>query len=158
VYKRELIHNLYKNPSYFSHSSSFFAFAELSKLLFDAMLEPSFNRKFKIMAQELLAQLQAGTAKFSDVLAHIEARYQHTPTAFQNGAQHNAATENQGSAKVFSFAKLQGLDQAQTLSLFAEHYASVLATPEGTDHQNIRQFMQNGWDGVKFEGQALAEK
>ncbi|MEM9994438.1 MAG: HopJ type III effector protein, partial [Acinetobacter pittii] len=23
---------------------------------------------------------------------------------------------------------------------------------------NIRQFMQNGWDGVKFEGQALAEK
>ncbi len=39
------------------------------------------------MAQELLAQLQAGTAKFSDVLAHIEARYQHTPTAFQNGAQ-----------------------------------------------------------------------
>lgn len=136
----------------------FFAFAELSKLLFDAMLEPSFNRKFKIMAQELLAQLQAGTAKFSDVLAHIEARYQHTPTAFQNGAQHNAATENQGSAKVFSFAKLQGLDQAQTLSLFAEHYASVLATPEGTDHQNIRQFMQNGWDGVKFEGQALTEK
>lgn len=110
------------------------------------------------MAQELLAQLQAGTAKFSDVLAHIEARYQHTPTAFQNGAQHNAATENQGSAKVFSFAQLQGLDQAQTLSLFAEHYASVLATPEGADHQNIRQFMQNGWDGVKFEGQALAEK
>ncbi|MFI8142771.1 HopJ type III effector protein, partial [Acinetobacter baumannii] len=41
---------------------------------------------------------------------------------------------------------------------FAEHYASVLATPEGTDHQNIRQFMQNGWDGVKFEGQALTEK
>ncbi|MEN8275113.1 HopJ type III effector protein [Acinetobacter seifertii] len=110
------------------------------------------------MAQELLAQLQAGTAKFSDVLAHIEARYQHTPTAFQNGAQHNDATENQGSAKVFSFAKLQGLDQAQTLSLFAEHYASVLATPEGTDHQNIRQFMQNGWNGVKFEGQALTEK
>lgn len=35
------------------------------------------------MAQELLAQLQAGTAKFSDVLAYIEARYQHTPTAFQ---------------------------------------------------------------------------
>jgi len=158
VYKRELIHNLFKNYSYFSHNSSFFIFTKLSKLLFDAMLKPSFDRKFKIMAQELLAQLQAGTAKFSDVLAHIEARYQHTPTAFQNGAQHNAATENQGSAKVFSFAKLQGLDQAQTLSLFAEHYASVLANPEGTDHQNIRQFMQNGWDGVKFEGQALAEK
>lgn len=110
------------------------------------------------MAQTLLAQLKDGSAKFADVIAFIEARYQHTPTAFQNGAQFNAATENQGNAKVFSFAKLEGLNQADTLSLFAEHYASVLATPEGTDHQNIRQFMQNGWDGVKFEGQALSVK
>ena len=110
------------------------------------------------MAQTLLAQLKDGSAKFADVIAFIEARYQHMPTAFQNGAQFNAATENQGSAKVFSFAQLEGLNQADTLSLFAEHYASVLATPEGTDHQNIRQFMQNGWDGVKFEGQALSVK
>jgi len=110
------------------------------------------------MAQTLLAQLKDGSAKFADVIAFIESRYQHTPTQFQNGAQFNAATENQGSAKVFSFAQLEGLNQADTLSLFAEHYASVLATPEGTDHQNIRQFMQNGWDGVKFEGQALSVK
>lgn len=107
------------------------------------------------MAQSLLAQLKDGSAKFADVLAFIEARYQHTPTAFQNGAQSNAATENQGSAKVLSFAQIEGLNQADTLSLFAEHYASVLATPEATDHQNIRQFMQHGWDGVKFEGKAL---
>lgn len=110
------------------------------------------------MAQTLLAQLKAGSAKFADVLAFIEARYQHNPTAFQNGAQFNAATENQGSAKVFSFAKIEGLNAEETLSLFAEHYASVLATPEGTDHQNIRQFMQNGWDGVKFEGEALTAR
>ena len=110
------------------------------------------------MAQALLAQLKAGSAKFADVLAFIEARYQHNPTAFQNGTQFNAATENQGSAKVFSFAKIEGLNAEETLSLFAEHYASVLATPEGTDHQNIRQFMQNGWDGVKFEGEALTAR
>ncbi|WP_173912287.1 HopJ type III effector protein [Acinetobacter sp. Marseille-Q1618] len=110
------------------------------------------------MTQQLLAQLQTGEAKFADVIAFIEARYQHTPTAFQNGQQYNAATENQGSAKVFSFAKLNDLDQQQTLSLFAEHYASVLATPEATDHQNIRQFMQHGWDGIKFEGTALTAK
>jgi len=103
------------------------------------------------MAQVLLAQLAAGEAKFSDVLAF-------TPTAFKNGLQHNAATENQGSAKVFSFAQLQGLDQTQTLSLFAEHYASVLATPDATDHQNIRQFMLNGWDGIEFDGTALTAK
>ena len=115
------------------------------------------NMEFK-MAQSLLAQLKDGSAKFADVLAFIEARYQHTPTAFQNGAQFNAATENQGSAKVLTFAKLEGLNQQDTLSLFAEHYASVLATPEATDHQNIRQFMRNGWDGVKFEGEALTAK
>ena len=110
------------------------------------------------MAQELLDQLQAGTAKFSDVIAFIEARYHHTPTAFTNGKQANAATENQGSAKVFSFAQLNGLNQAETLSLFAEHYAAVLATPDATDHQNIRQFMQNGWEGIQFDGQALSAK
>ena len=110
------------------------------------------------MTQNLLAQLKDGTAKFADVLAFIEAHYQHTPTAFKNGAQSNAATENQGSAKVFSFAKLQGLNQADTLSLFAEHYAAVLTTPDATDHQNIRQFMQNGWNGIKFEGTALVAK
>ena len=110
------------------------------------------------MTQNLLAQLKDGTAKFADVLAFIEAHYQHTPTAFKNGAQSNAATENQGSAKVCSFAKLQGLNQADTLSLFAEHYAAVLTTPDATDHQNIRQFMQHGWDGVTFDGTALSAK
>ena len=110
------------------------------------------------MAQTLLAQLAAGEVKFADVIAFIDARYTHTPTAFKNGAQSNAADQNQGSAKVFSFAQLHGLDQAQTLSLFAEHYAAVLATPEATDHQNIRQFMLNGWAGVQFEGTALTAK
>ncbi|MEK7739229.1 MAG: HopJ type III effector protein, partial [Pseudomonadota bacterium] len=58
----------------------------------------------------------------------------------------------------FSFAQLNDLDQQQTLNLFAEHYAAVLATPDATDHQNIRQFMQNGWNGIKFEGNALTAK
>lgn len=110
------------------------------------------------MSLQLLEQLQQGQAKFSDVLAFIDARYQHHPTAFKNGTQQNAATENQGSAKVLSFAQIENLNAVQTLSLFAEHYQAVLATPEGNDHQNIRQFMQNGWRGVQFEGTALKIK
>ncbi|KAA8733919.1 HopJ type III effector protein [Acinetobacter qingfengensis] len=110
------------------------------------------------MAQDLLAQLDAGTAKFADVIAYIDARYTYHAKAFQNGSQHNTAEQNQGSAKVFSFAKLNNLDKNQTLQLFAEHYQSVLATPDHIDHQNIRQFMQNGWEGIKFEGQALQAK
>ena len=47
------------------------------------------------MVQALLIKLKAGEAKFSDVIAHIEAQYTHTPTAFRNGQHHNAANENQ---------------------------------------------------------------
>jgi len=110
------------------------------------------------MTQNLLEKLKTGEAKFADVISHIEAHYRHTPTAFRNGKQHNASTENQGSAKVFSFAKLNDLSQEQTLHLFAEHYTAVIATPEATDHQNIRQFIINGWEGIQFEGDALIAK
>lgn len=110
------------------------------------------------MAQAILDQLKQGQAKFADVIAFIESRYQHTPTGFRNGAQVNAATENQGSAKVFAFAQLNQLNKEETLSLFAEHYQAVLATPDSTDHQNIRQFMLNGWSGIAFDGNALTAK
>ncbi|MBS7334555.1 HopJ type III effector protein [Faecalibacter bovis] len=110
------------------------------------------------MAQEILKQLAEGSAVFNDVIAFIESKYTHTPTAFKNGVQENAADQNQGSAKVLAFGKLENLSVEDTLKLFAEHYQSVLDTPEGTDHQNIRQFMANGWDGVVFEGEALTAK
>ncbi|MBL4677265.1 MAG: HopJ type III effector protein [Mucilaginibacter sp.] len=92
---------------------------------------------------------------FSDVLKFIETYYQYQPTAFKNGEAYNEATQNQGSAKVFAFAMLNGLNQGDTLYLFAEHYQSVLDNPTGTDHQNIRQFILNGWPGISFEGEAL---
>jgi hypothetical protein len=106
----------------------------------------------------LLAALKTNSISFSEVIAQIEAQYQHVPTAFKNGAVYNEATQNQGSAKVFAFAQLQQLSAADTLSLFAEHYQSVLAHPDGEDHQNIRQFMLHGWDGIRFEGEALQLK
>lgn len=108
--------------------------------------------------QTLVQQAQNQQIQFSDVIAFIEARYTHTPTAFKNGANSNQATENQGSAKVLYFAQLNGLSAEQTLPLFAEHYQAVLNTPDATDHQNIRQFMQHGWAGVNFSGVVLTEK
>ena len=96
--------------------------------------------------------------KFADNIAHIDAHYTHMPTAFKNGEQYNSAQENQGSAKIFAFAHLNQLTEQQTLELFAEHYDSVIADPTGTAHQNIRQFLENGWQGINFEGQALTKK
>lgn len=110
------------------------------------------------MAHELLSSLANKEIVFSDVLAYIAARYEHSPTAFTNGDQVNEETENQGSAKILAFATLNNLDKEQTLALFAEHYEAVLNDPEGDNHQNIRQFILNGWDGVSFSGVALTLK
>ena len=106
----------------------------------------------------LLEKLKNNSLPFKEVIEFIDAYYNHQPTAFKNGAQHNEANQNQGSAKVFTFAQLNKLDKTDTLCLFAEHYQSVLKNPDGIDHQNIRQFMIHGWPGISFEGLALSAK
>lgn len=106
----------------------------------------------------LLKGLKENTVKFNDVIEFIQAGYWHQPTAFKNGDACNEATQNQGSAKVFAFAQIHKLSAEDTLHLFAEHYQSVLASPDAADHQNIRQFMVHGWAGIVFEGDALIEK
>jgi hypothetical protein len=106
----------------------------------------------------LLKKLKDDSLPFKAVIEFIDTYYQHQPTAFKNGTLYNEATQNQGSAKVFTFAQLHKLNEADTLCLFAEHYQSVLQNPDGTDHQNIRQFMLHGWPRVVFEGQALLSK
>ncbi|WP_192346127.1 HopJ type III effector protein [Algoriphagus sp. Y33] len=93
---------------------------------------------------------------FSEVIAHIDSHYEFTPTRFLNGTTVNEAGQNNGSCKIFSFAKLQNLTPIETLSLFGDFYLKdVLQNPDGTDHQNIRNFMQSGWEGIKFEDEAL---
>lgn len=109
----------------------------------------------------ILNQLKTSpeTINFKEVIAYIDEHYDFVPTKFMNGAAVNEAGENNGSCKVFSFAKLKGLNEGETLALFGDFYRTdVLKNPEGSDHQNIRNFMQYGWDGIVFEGQALAEK
>jgi hypothetical protein len=106
----------------------------------------------------LITSLKAGDISFVEVLAFIEKDYLHTPTAFKNGEAYNEATQNQGSAKVFAFAIINNITEEDTLYLFAEHYQAVLASPEASDHQNIRQFMINGFAGIEFEGVALTAR
>ena len=99
------------------------------------------------------------TITFPEVIAHIDEHYDFTPTRFTNGNAVNEAGQNNGSCKIFSFAKLRGLTQAQTLALFGDYYrVDVLGNPDGTDHQNIRNFIQYGWEGIQFEGEPLKEK
>jgi hypothetical protein len=96
---------------------------------------------------------------FAETIATIEENYTFVPTAFQNGEQHNAAGENSGSCKLFAFALLQKLTEAETLACFGAYYFDeVLGDPNGTNHQNIRNFMISGWGGIQFEGDALVLK
>lgn len=109
----------------------------------------------------LFEQLEksADEIQFKDVIAFIDEHYDFTPTKFTNGNTVNEANQNNGSCKVFSFAELNSLSQQETLNLFGEFYREdVLKNPEGTDHQNIRNFIEFGWDAVSFEGKALARK
>lgn len=96
---------------------------------------------------------------FSDTIATVDANYDFTPTAFRNGELENAAGQNSGSCKLLSLAKLHNLSVEQTLQCFGDYYrVDVLLHPDATDHQNIRNFIRYGWDGVKFEGAALIAK
>lgn len=96
---------------------------------------------------------------FQETIAVIEEHYDFKTTAFENGLQHNAANENNGSCKLFAFAELQQLSQESTLACFGAYYTEdVLKNPEGTDHQNIRNFMKTGWNGIAFYGEPLTLK
>jgi hypothetical protein len=86
----------------------------------------------------------------------VDDNYDFTPTSFQNGETFNEAGKNSGSCKVFSFAKIQCLNVEQTLTCFGAFYRKdVLENLEGTDHQNIRNFIEFGWEGIKFKAEAL---
>lgn len=106
----------------------------------------------------LLNGIEQGSLTFKDVLAFIDANYIYTPVIFYNGEVVNHVGTNEGSAKVFSLAKLHGLNQIDALKLFAEHYKMVLNTPDGTDHANIRNFLHYGWQGFGMPVSALTAR
>lgn len=92
------------------------------------------------------------TVTFSETMAVIEANYTYTATAFRNGEQHNNAGENEGSCKILAFAYINNLTVTQTLNCFGDYYREdVLGNPTGEDHQNIRQFILDGFEGIQFD-------
>ena len=115
------------------------------------------------MLNRFIDNLKAGqTVDFKDTIAVIAEHYDYTPSEFTNGVQQpliNQAGQNEGSCKIFAFAKLHNLDKQQTLALFGDFYRKdVLENPDGNDHQNIRTFMRDGWDGIVFKSEALTLK
>ena len=99
------------------------------------------------------------TIEFTDTMSAIEAFYDFTETEFKNGDLTNEAGQNSGSCKLFSFAQLQNLSKEQTLACFGAYYRDdVLKNPDAIDHQNIRNFIDQGWSGISFPAMPLKEK
>ncbi len=111
--------------------------------------------------EEFIAKLNTtpNNIDFKETIAVIETYYDFTPTEFQNGELKNEAGQNSGSCKIFSFAQRLDFNQQQTLNCFGDYYRiDVLQHPTATDHQNIRNFMKYGWQGINFKGSALSPK
>lgn len=99
------------------------------------------------------------TLQFSDTMAVIDAHYDFTPCKFINGDTINEANQNNGSCKLLAFAVLHTLSKDQALNCFGEYYRQdVLAHPNNTDHQNIRNLLSHGLEGISFEGSPLTRK
>jgi hypothetical protein len=93
---------------------------------------------------------------FNHTMAIIDHYYHYQPTYFRNGLHENPAGINEGSCKIFAFAKMHHLNPSQTLALFGNYYRiDVLENLDGIDHPNIRQFMQHGWTGMTFEHSSI---
>ena len=111
-------------------------------------------KKLKSKLKESPTQIE-----FSEIMIFIDENYNFTPTAFKNGTLKNAAGENSGSCKLFAFAKMQNLSKPETLACFGSYYfEDVLKDPEGNGHQNIRNFIKTGFNGLSFNQFPLQEK
>ncbi|MEP0356541.1 MAG: HopJ type III effector protein [Paraglaciecola sp.] len=110
--------------------------------------------------ENLLNQVKTSpdTIEFKQVMGVITDYYEYTPSQFTNNDITNLAGTNEGSCKIFYFAKIQNLTVSETLALFGSYYRDdVLKNPDGGDHGNIRNFMKTGWEKVKFNSVPLVE-
>lgn len=111
---------------------------------------------------QLLARIRRAPERveFDEVMGTINAYYHYTPVRFTNGPPGdrvvNEAGSNEGSCKLFAFARINRLDASQTLACFGRYYREdVLLNPQGTDHTNIRTFIRHGWDHLRHDAPAL---
>jgi hypothetical protein len=93
-------------------------------------------------------EMDADSLKFEDLMELIDTHYEVGLLEFKNGNILNKQGENEGSAKLLSYAAISEFDKETTLKLWGQYYREVLADPDGDSHQNIRNFMKTGWDGT----------
>ena len=108
----------------------------------------------------LRSKEKMATISFQLTMDVVEELFEVNEVAFSVGDVASEPGQNMGSAKIFSFAKMNELEKGTCLQLFGDYYRKdVLENPDGTDHANIRAFIKGGWEAVKFpDGYALSPK
>ena len=77
------------------------------------------NNEKTMTLEEFKSKLaQPESLDFNDTMTVIETLYNFTPTEFKNGDTNNGQGQNNGSCKLFAFAKAQNLSQQETLDSF----------------------------------------
>jgi hypothetical protein len=115
----------------------------------------------ELTINELINRLNTAdeSVSFNDVMQVISDNYEYSASNFTNAQLVNQAGSNEGSCKIFAFAKLHNLSKQATLNCFGQYYRDdVIKNPLGNDHGNIRSFINNGWQGIIFENQVLKAK
>ena len=116
------------------------------------------TQEVNITLTDFINQLDSNAEQvsFEQVMQVISENYNYLPATFNNGDLFNEAGTNEGSCKIFYFAKLNNLSEQQTLACFGRFYREdVVNNPQGNDHGNIRNFIQSGWSKVEFNSVAL---
>lgn len=99
---------------------------------------------------------QAELIDFAETMAVIDNNYEFIPAKFTNNGTVNEENQNNGSCKIFAFGLINSLTKQELLACFGSYYREdVLQHPENDDHQNIRNFIKSGWDGIHFSSAAL---
>lgn len=93
-------------------------------------------------------EMDGSDISFEEVMEIIDTHYESQLLEFKNGDMVNPQGENEGSAKILSYAALSQLDKETTLKLWGQYYREVKDDPSGSSHQNIRNFMKYGWEGT----------
>jgi ureidoglycolate hydrolase len=115
----------------------------------------------ELTINELINRLNTAgeSVSFNDVMQVISDNYEYSSSTFINAQLVNQAGTNEGSCKIFAFAKLHNLSEQATLNCFGQYYREdVIKHPSGDDHGNIRSFINNGWQGITFENNVLKAK
>ena len=80
----------------------------------------------------------------------------HSVVAADSLPVHEAVVNSNFEPILFSFAIKEGFSKEETLACFGQYYFDqVLLDLKGSSHQNIRNFMKTGFEGLNFDGESL---